>query len=128
MRFAMLTMGVSCLAVAMMVAQAEAKARKLDASTHSGTFVSAAMGKMTMLGADGKEHSHTVAKNVKVTVNGKSGTLAEIKKGTAISVTTDKTGAVTAVTTSPVKPATTPKAVAPKATTPPATPTKSPSK
>ncbi len=116
MRFAVLTMGCACLAMAMTVSPVDARARKVEQSTHSGTFVSAAAGKMVMVGQDGKEHTHAVAKDAKVTIDGKSGALAGLKKGMRISVTSDKAGTVTAISTSPVKPSTSTKPVAPAKT------------
>jgi hypothetical protein len=110
-------MGVAALAVGMFVTSAEAKA-KTQTLSHHGTFVSASAGKMVMTGRNGKEHTHVVAKNVAVTIEGKPAALAGLKKGMHVSVTTDTNGAVTAISTraakpvasasTPVKPASTP--------------------
>jgi len=86
----------SCLIVTQ-VAQAE------DAKSHDGIVVSATDGKLVMTGSDGKEHSHAVAANIPVTVNGKPGKLDELKKGVRIKVTTDKEGNVLSVATMDAK-------------------------
>jgi hypothetical protein len=66
-------------------------------NTHDGTVVKAGDGKLTMTGKDGKEHSHNVAKDAKVTINGKPGKLDDLKEGMMITVTTDDNNNVTAV-------------------------------
>jgi len=77
------------------VAQAEDKAE--DNTMHAGVVVSAAAGKLVMTGDDGKEHSHAISKDVKVTIDGKPGKLEDLKKGDKIKVTTDKDNKVLAV-------------------------------
>lgn len=74
-------------------------ARAEDAKTHDGMVVSASDGKLVMTGSDGKEHSHTIAASVPVTVNGKPGKLDDLKKGVRIKVSTDKDGNVLSVAT-----------------------------
>jgi hypothetical protein len=108
MKFATLSMGVALLAVAALITSAEAKA-KTPGSTHAGTFVSASAGKMVMTGRNGHQHTHSLAKAVAVTIDGKSGTLAGLKKGMHVSVTTDASGAVTTIATTPAKTAPTAK-------------------
>ena len=135
MRFKVISMSVAVLALGMMVASASAKAPKNATAnhqgTHYGTFVSTADGKLVMTGPNGKEHRHAVAKDVKFTIDGKPAALTAFTKGMHISVTTDKTGNITAVSSVTAKPvATTPtnstpvtKAavpVKPASTTPPA--------
>jgi hypothetical protein len=122
----MLAIGAALLASSTVFA----KTGKAPHAPHTGTFVSATAGKLVMTGTDQKEHSHTMAKDCKVTVAGKTGTLTELKKGTRISVTTDKSGHVTAIATPPAvetkpvtktvsaKPATTAPAPAAPATAP----------
>ena len=57
--------------------------------THSGLVVSAGEGKLTMTDKDGKnEHTHDVALDAKVSCDGKACKLEDLKKGTAIKVTT----------------------------------------
>jgi hypothetical protein len=54
-----------------------------------GTVVSVSADKLTMTNKEGKEHSHTLAANVKVTCDGKTCTAADLKAGMRIRVTTD---------------------------------------
>ena len=119
MRFVAISMSVAVLALGMMVAAASAKAPKNVTAdhhqgTHYGTFVSSADGKLVMTGPNGKEHRHAVAKDVKFTIDGKPSTLAAFTKGMHISVTTDKTGNITVVSTVTAKPV----AAKPATTTP----------
>jgi hypothetical protein len=111
MRYVVVTMSVAALVVGFLAGSAEARARRTGVThaAHSGTFVSAAGGKLVMIGSNGKEHSHPLAKDAKFTVDGKPDTRDRFKKGMHISVITDKTGNVTAVSTvaiNPVTPAT----------------------
>lgn len=72
--------------------------------THDGKVVSVTEGKA---GADGKlvmtdskdknEHSHMISSSVKITLNGKTAKLTDLKKGDAIKVTADADSVVTAV-------------------------------
>lgn len=57
--------------------------------TMDGTVVSVSAEKLTMTNKEGKEHSHALAANVKVTCDGKTCTAAGIKPGMRIRVTTD---------------------------------------
>jgi hypothetical protein len=54
-----------------------------------GTVVSVSGDKLTMTNKEGKEHSHALAANVKVTCDGKTCTAADLKAGMRIRVTTD---------------------------------------
>jgi hypothetical protein len=122
MRSAFVILSVALMATGMLfVTSASAKVHKANHLSHTGTFVSASNGKLVMTGRNGKEHTHAVAKDAKIMIDGKAGTLAGLKKGTHISVTTDTTGSVTAVTTpvaSPAKGATTAKPASTAAATP----------
>ncbi|MBI3839366.1 MAG: hypothetical protein HY288_15715 [Planctomycetia bacterium] len=139
MRSALVTLSMAVMSMGMLfVTSASAKARKVEHLSHTGTFVSVSSGKLVMTGQNGKEHTHAMAKDAKITIDGKAGALAGLKKGMFISVTTDKTGNVTAVTTlaAPVvkaaaaakpahpAPASTPAGAHPASSTPPATPAK----
>jgi hypothetical protein len=55
--------------------------------THEGTFVKAADGKLTIEGSDKKEHSCDVAKDAKITCDGKECKLDDLKKGVKVKVT-----------------------------------------
>ena len=57
--------------------------------THEGTVVSATGHKLVMK-VDDKEHEHTVAKNAKITCDGKECKLEDLKAGQKIRVTTKK--------------------------------------
>lgn len=55
---------------------------------HEGTVVSVADGKLTMTATGSKdEHSHAVAADAKITLNGKEVKLTDLKKGDKIKVT-----------------------------------------
>jgi GH24 family phage-related lysozyme (muramidase) len=56
-----------------------------------GTVVSVGADKLTMADKEGKEHSHALAANVKVTCDGKTCTALDLKAGMRIRVTTDTT-------------------------------------
>ena len=134
MRKVVVTMIVAALTMWALAGSAEAKARGTGVThtAHSGTFVSAAGGKLVMTGRNGKEHSHPLAKDAKFTVDGKPEKLNGFKKGMHINVTTDKSGNVTAVSTATVKPAASPSKpatpVKPANTTPSSTHSKSAAK
>jgi hypothetical protein len=59
-----------------------------DSNSHDGTVVSAGAHKLTMT-ADGSktEHSHDVAAEAKITLNGKDASLSDLKKGDKVKVT-----------------------------------------
>jgi hypothetical protein len=134
MRYVIVTMSVAALVMGSLAGSAEAKARRTGVThaAHSGTFVSAASGKLIMTGNNGKEQSHPLAKGAKFTIDGKPGTMDGFKKGMQISMTLDKSGNVTAastVTTKPATPATKPAtSVKPASTTSPRAPVKSAAK
>ncbi len=60
--------------------------------THEGTFVKIDEQKLelVMKDKDGKEHTHKVAKDAKITIDAKAVKLADLKKDTKIKVTMDK--------------------------------------
>jgi len=60
-----------------------------SATTMDGTVVSVSGDKLTMTDKEGKEHSHALSANVKVTCDGKACTAADLKAGMRIRVTTD---------------------------------------
>jgi hypothetical protein len=70
-----------------------AKAAKPDDNIHAGTFVSFKDGKLVMTDKDGKEKTHALTKDVKVTIDSKDAKmddLATLAKGAPVTVTTDK--------------------------------------
>ncbi len=83
----------AALAVAAFVGTAVAADKPADSNTHTGVVVSVADGKLTMTDKDGKnEHSHTVAKDAKITCDGKDCKLDDLKKGQTVTVTVEKQG------------------------------------
>jgi hypothetical protein len=83
---------LAALAVALLVS-APVLADKEKDNTHSGMIVKAGDGKLTMTDKDGKnEHTHTVAKDAKVTCDGKECKLEDLKPGFMVTVTTEKKG------------------------------------
>lgn len=56
-----------------------------------GTVVSVSGDQLTLTSKDGKEHSHTLAANVKVTCDGKACSAMDLKPGMRIRVTADNT-------------------------------------
>ncbi len=57
-------------------------------NTHDGKVVSTSSNKLVMTGCDGKEHSHTVAADAKVTCDGTVCRTEDLKAGAKIRVTT----------------------------------------
>ena len=58
--------------------------------THDGKVVSVAGDKLTTTCNEGKQHCHTMAKDAKVTCDGKASKAADLKAGTHVRVTTNK--------------------------------------
>jgi|SRR4051812_31467610 len=62
-------------------------------NTHSGLVVKAGDNKLTMTDKDGKnEHTHDVAKDAKITCDGKECKLEDLQKGTMVTVTVASQG------------------------------------
>lgn len=61
------------------------------ANTHDGKVVSITSSKLMMTNKDGKEHSHSVSTDTKVTLDGKVCKSSDLKAGMKIRVTTKKT-------------------------------------
>lgn len=57
---------------------------------HDGTVVGVAGDKLTTTCSEGKQHCHTVAKDAKVTCDGKASKAADLKPGTPVRVTPHK--------------------------------------
>lgn len=66
--------------------------------THEGKVVKVEKDKLTMTGKDGKEHSHAVPADAKISCDGKECKLEDLKAGTEIKVTTEKKGDKVVVT------------------------------
>lgn len=67
------------------------------ANTHDGKVVSITSSKLMMSDKDGKEHSHSVTTDTKVTCDGKVCKTSDLKAGMKIRVTTKKTDAGAAI-------------------------------
>lgn len=61
------------------------------ANTHDGKLVSMSATSFVMTGKNGKEHSHSLATDAKVTCDGKPCNMADLKAGMKIRVTTSQT-------------------------------------
>jgi hypothetical protein len=82
---------ISTLALAItMFATSPSWAKDSVEVTHDGKFVSFAADKLTMTGKDGKEHSHMLASEAKVTHDGLACKASDLKAGMKIRVTTKK--------------------------------------
>ena len=68
----------------------ETCAKTHDGTTHDGKVVSVAGDKLTTTCSEGKQHCHTMAKDAKVTCDGKASKTADLKAGTHVRVTTTK--------------------------------------
>ena len=76
---------VASLALAMLVG---ATALAAEPNTHDGKVVSITGGKLVMTSQEGSEHSHTLAADATLTLDGKACKAADLKAGTRIRVTT----------------------------------------
>ncbi len=93
----MLPLLLAVLAVALFVSVPVLAADKAaDTSTHIGKVVSVSGNKLIM-SVDGKEHTHTLAPDAKVTCDGKTCKLSDLKAGMKIRVTTSKDDLKTAL-------------------------------
>lgn len=79
-------LAVTAFAVAIWAA-GPSVAKAEDGKSHEGKVVKVEEGKLTMTDKDGKEHSHAVAKDAKITKDGKEHKLADLEKGAKIKVT-----------------------------------------
>lgn len=85
------TFSLAILALAMIAAGpalAAKEAKESDEVTHDGKVVSVTGDKLVMSNKDGKEHSHTLSKDAKVTCDAKACKLGDLKAGFKIRVTT----------------------------------------
>lgn len=87
---------LAVLAVVCLVAMPALAEDKKDLTMHEGKVVSTAVGKLVM-SVDGKEHTHTVPADAKVTCDGKNCRLDDLKPGQRIRVWTAKDDAKTAL-------------------------------
>lgn len=81
---------VATLVLGMFVG-ATALAEDSKAGSHDGKLVSISGDKLVMTSTNGKEHSHALAADAKLTLDGKACKAADLKTGTRIRVTTEGT-------------------------------------
>jgi hypothetical protein len=62
-------------------------------AVHDGKIISMTDDKLTTTCGAGKQHCHTVAKDAKVTFDGKAAKTADLKAGMQVKVTTDQNDA-----------------------------------
>ena len=79
-------LGLALFVGGSVLAAAEFKVKK--DRTHDGKLVSVTSDKLVMTGQEGNERSHTLARNVRVTLDGRVCRSADLKAGTWIRVTT----------------------------------------
>ena len=89
---------MSAIALAVLAGSAVAfTAEDAKEATHDGTIVSITSTELVMKGKDDKEHTHTLAKSAKMTLDGKNCKAEDLKAGLKIRVTT-RTGDAKAAT------------------------------
>ena len=66
-------------------------------TVHDGHVVKVAPGKLTMAGKDKKEHTHDVAKDAAITLDGKKAKLEDLKPHTHVKVTMDDKHTITKI-------------------------------
>lgn len=66
---------------------------------HKGTVVSATASQLVVKDATGREQTHLVSRETKVTINGRVGRLEELKMSTRVRVTTDGGDKVVSIAT-----------------------------
>ena len=89
--YRVLSLCLVVLAVALFVAvpAGAADKDKADANTHMGKVVKVEGNKIVMVGKDGKdEHTHTLAPDAQITLDGKEAKLTDLKKDLFVRVTT----------------------------------------
>lgn len=60
--------------------------------THEGKVVKVEADKLTMSDKDGKNHTHAIPADAKITLDGKEAKLSDLKAGAKVKVTTEKKG------------------------------------
>src|SRR6185369_14748972 len=86
------TISVASLALALLLGAAALAVQAAEPVTHEGKVVSITGDKLVMTGKDGKEHSHALTPEAKLTLDGKACLAADLKAGTRIRVTTQGEG------------------------------------
>jgi hypothetical protein len=92
-----LTLCLLALAVACFVGAPALADDKTNNETHEGKVVTVTSTRLTMSDAQGKEHTHALATDGKVMLDGRNATLTDLKPGMRIRVTTPKSDLKTAI-------------------------------
>jgi hypothetical protein len=79
---------IASLAIALCVSAQALAQKDMTGKTHEGTVVSVTGDKLVMTGKDGKEHTHTLLLDAKVSCDGNACKLEDLKPGMRIRVTT----------------------------------------
>jgi hypothetical protein len=91
MKYRMTSICALGFALLLMTATAFAAEEKdAEKTTHDGKVVSVTSTKLVMTNQDGKEHSHRLAPDATMTLDGKACKSEDLKAGTRIRVTTKK--------------------------------------
>jgi len=70
-----------------------------EVQVHKGTVVSASNGRLVMKDRAGKEHTHLVSKDTKVTIHGRPGRLEQLEPTMQVRVATEGADKVVSVST-----------------------------
>jgi hypothetical protein len=81
------TFPLVALALALITSSSALAAKAIGENTHEGKVVSATSDKLVMTGLDGKEHSHSLTTDAKLTLDGKDCQIGDLKSGMRIRVT-----------------------------------------
>ena len=91
---------VACLSLAALALAAFAAAPVTaddKPAIHEGHVVKVAAGKLTMAGKDKKEHTHDVARDARITLDGKPAKLEDLKPHSHVKVTMDDKHTITRI-------------------------------
>ena len=91
--YRMLSLSVAALALALFAVSPTRAAE----SVHEGHVVKVAEGKLTIAGKDKKDHTHDVAKDAAITVDGKKAKLEDLKPHMHAKVTMDDKHTITKI-------------------------------
>lgn len=83
---------VATLALAMLMSMTAMAGNDARSNTHDGKVVSVIRNELVMTGEKGEEHTHTLATDAQVTLDGKVCKASDLKSGTRIRVTTQGLG------------------------------------
>ena len=80
MLYRRLSLGLALVGAIALCAAARADDKSAKGNTHQGKFVSAEDHKLTMTDKSGKEHTHMVTEDAKITCDGKKCKLEDLRK------------------------------------------------